>query len=86
LLIGSALACGCHITNYAEKAGVNLGSIGNSDLCHTFADGGMDRVSGHLKSLIMARATRGIGLAAVYLFATKVHWIAGCPLPIIGLD
>jgi hypothetical protein len=80
------LACGCHITNAADKAGVNLGSIGNRDLCHIFADGGMDRLSGHLKNRIMARATRGIGLAAVHLITKKVHWIAGCSLPIIGLD
>ena len=76
LLLGSALACGCHITNPADKAGVNLGSIGNSDLCHTFADGGMDRLSGHLKNFVMARATRGIGLATINLFTEKSYRIS----------
>ena len=65
---------------------IKLESIDDSDICHTFADGEMDHLSGHLKNFIMARCTRGVGLVAVYLFTKKVHWISGCSLLIIGLD
>ena len=65
---------------------IKLGSIGNSDLCHTFTDGEMDRLSGHLKNFVITRATRGIGLVAVFLFTEKGHRISGCPILVIGPD
>jgi hypothetical protein len=33
----------------------------------------MDRLNGHLKNLIMAIATRGMGLAAVYIATREGH-------------
>ena len=82
LLLNSAVACGCHITNPA----VELRSIGNSDLCHIFTNGETDWLSQHLKNFVISRAAGGNGLAAVCLFTEKGHWISGCPMPTIGLN